>query len=597
MESDSHTLVVSQTPATPATPAAPVSPATAIQVVSTENSVTPTAPNPQEGSVVEIQVSRPTFDQNQWARDLIANALKEDAECRVVGVTSGLYSLQDIMDARKREYYPNTYFPSRFGHGVPIIRGRRRAFNRWDIFNLPGTDDEFAQRLGVLAPWAADFDWRKYGMRIAGGAVSTILCHTPEQIQETTYDADDMTPRDYDIFLVGHDSDDEAKAAIVALWRHLCRHWENPSAMTTVDVYRTQNCITFTRREVPNAAKYNPIVQVILRRYSTDGEVIHGFDMGSCAMLWTGHQIVMTGLGKLALERGVNILNLQARRGSYEYRLGKYFSRGFDLVLPDLNVEGLGPNGDLPYLELGGFSRGNCPCSCYANEIRPAIPPAAADTQQPPPAAADTQQPPPQGKEEMEAASAPPKAAMPAKRTVASLPVAAISSPREIYPLNVEPVSFYQTIAIQYGSPEAVAAGNIQALRWRPVSQAYLCAYAQSHPDLDLFAIEPTIDLDTIAKKIHRDLSMPRTIATGTIGLLLDKTSMAELLTEYALKGGAPSIEFIKNICGPTVTKLNKDAHIKFAFMRVEENTALTGPFTRTVLAPRDWYGAKAFNG
>jgi hypothetical protein len=43
-------------------------------------------------------------------------------------------------------------------------------------------------------------------------------------------------------------------------------------------IFRTRNCITFYHPAASCTA-----IQVILRRYSTLGEVIHGFDLGASA--------------------------------------------------------------------------------------------------------------------------------------------------------------------------------------------------------------------------------------------------------------------------------------------------------------------------
>jgi hypothetical protein len=71
----------------------------------------------------------------------------------------------------------------------------------------------------------------------------------------------------------------------------------------------------------------------------------------------------MTGMGALAATYGVNVLNLAARRASYESRLERYFARGFDLVLPNLNVAKItGTHFTLPYMYTHGNvkTEGSC---------------------------------------------------------------------------------------------------------------------------------------------------------------------------------------------------------------------------------------------
>lgn len=80
-------------------------------------------------------------------------------------------------------------------------------------------------------------------------------------------------------------------------------------------------------------------MQIILRRYLTSSEVVHGFDLGSCSTLYDGSNVFFTSLGKLAYEYGVNVLDLSRRRATYEHRICKYFTRGFGLILPHFTPE------------------------------------------------------------------------------------------------------------------------------------------------------------------------------------------------------------------------------------------------------------------
>lgn len=81
--------------------------------------------------------------------------------------------------------------------------------------------------------------------------------------------------------------------------------------------------------------------QIILRIYGSISEILHGFDLGSSSIGFDGEKVYFTELGKFAYKYGCNILDPSKRSTSYEHRLKKYFERGFDIVLPDLDISKL----------------------------------------------------------------------------------------------------------------------------------------------------------------------------------------------------------------------------------------------------------------
>ena len=236
----------------------------------------------------------------------IDDALAEDARCRRVGVIEGIYTLDDIGHC---EPLP---------HCLPTIRCLDETRS-----HLPGSDEAFAARIEDHFEDLATFDFLENRMVIAGGAVQTLLC-TPA-----------TEPNDWDIFLYSH-TEESAKRAIGALVRHLSEY--------PIDVFRTASCITLRVS--------SRTVQIILRLYNTKAEIIHGFDLGSCAMMWDGRSVLLTKLGVLAARHRINILNLPARRSTYEHRLCRYFMRGFSVVLPNMSTSAIDEYGHicLPYL-------------------------------------------------------------------------------------------------------------------------------------------------------------------------------------------------------------------------------------------------------
>jgi hypothetical protein len=211
---------------------------------------------------------------------------------------------------------------------------------------VPQSDAEFAEAFwkgstgrcfdGGIRSFLRGFDLRAHGLVAAGGFPAAILAGAPP-----------LEEHDLDLFLVGHPDDAARAAAVVALFRHLLRGFLAGMEPTRdafrdmgmgcpdvgIVVHRTRGCVSFS---LPLRGK--PI-QVVLRAYSTVSEVLHGFDLGAAQVAFDGERVFLTAAGVLAATRGANVLNLAVRRVSYEARLVRYLMRGYDLVVPDLDVK------------------------------------------------------------------------------------------------------------------------------------------------------------------------------------------------------------------------------------------------------------------
>jgi len=156
------------------------------------------------------------------------------------------------------------------------------------------------------------------GLFIAGGSVSRIILH---------HECGGDGTGDIDIFICGYNSIDKAEKRIQRF---------------IGDLRKKKRILTLTRSEhaitlrLKNKLK-NP-VQLILRLYTTPSEVLHGFDLGSTMVGIWNNKVYTTKLGQFSIENHCNVLNLERRSTTYEYRLMKYANRCFDLVLPDLDL-------------------------------------------------------------------------------------------------------------------------------------------------------------------------------------------------------------------------------------------------------------------
>jgi len=85
----------------------------------------------------------------------------------------------------------------------------------------------------------------------------------------------------------------------------------------------------------------NQIIQIILRLYGSVSEILHGFDIGSSAVGYNGRIVYFTSLSKFSFEYIANIIDPSRRSTTYEKRIMKYHDRGFQIILPYLDINKL----------------------------------------------------------------------------------------------------------------------------------------------------------------------------------------------------------------------------------------------------------------
>ncbi len=162
---------------------------------------------------------------------------------------------------------------------------------------------------------------RKFGLIIAGGSISRIL-------KEGGVENGDI-----DLFIVGSN----AESRVLDILEFLREYG-------ILEVCVGENTITWTQQDYQ--------VQLILKEYKSISHVLHGFDLGASCVACDGHSFHMTGLGKFAFEKGVNILSMSVRSITYEARILKYFKTGFSVALPYLDISKVSPRMRLPHMEI-----------------------------------------------------------------------------------------------------------------------------------------------------------------------------------------------------------------------------------------------------
>lgn len=432
------------------------------------------------------------------ARKAIKHVLVKTTELFGTGKDSapkGLYTTKDLIPF------------ARLGCcGVPVVVSiERRRFERIE------NDSEFIARVRAIDPAIADLPLASLKMVLAGGAVSAHVM-APQLARRSAYGAqrsDRNDYDDYDLFLVGHTAD-SAREAVKALHAYLVGLERSAKPGPCQDsvgktmVYATTGCVTIILERL--ALK----VQVVLKLYDSVAEILNGFDLGSSSVAWDGTQLLFTEAGLFAANHGANLATLVSRRGSYEARIAKYFSRGFDLVLPGLNLISLKDCGYcLPYLKLFPNSREEscegCRCQLVCHSLSPEFP----------------------------AGSQP-------------------ASPTET-------IAALYTGGISYGSLRAIRDKNLRmAMKGKA---AGLCGYAVYSPSLDYAELPVEYPASTdVSREIH-ELMQSGTIridrAIKTLGVELAGELARSYISQVApLLGNSESFEAKRQIAGAIAQKV-----------------------------------------
>ncbi|GBG27761.1 Serine/threonine-protein phosphatase 6 regulatory ankyrin repeat subunit A [Hondaea fermentalgiana] len=186
----------------------------------------------------------------------------------------------------------------------------------------------------------------------AGGAISACVQPIPEEhsdsllqkrsyYHEVAYGASDVDLFLYDL------TPEQANRKLLDIYDALCA-----ACPFEVICFRSANAVTMVSQY-----PYRH-VQVVLRIYSSPYEVLAGFDVDCCTFLYDGQQVYTTARGHAALMLGANTIDMSRRSPSYEMRLAKYGSRGFEVIVPGFSRKRIDPNlFDKPWNLLVGLQR------------------------------------------------------------------------------------------------------------------------------------------------------------------------------------------------------------------------------------------------
>jgi hypothetical protein len=196
-------------------------------------------------------------------------------------------------------------------------------------------------RQAIAEPFKG-FDWNN--VCIAGGFVLRMLGAYSGHHDEVRHDID--------MFIYGLNYEQGMQKL-----QQIINHFQNLGENPVRAIMRSNRAITIL---VPEC-HYS--IQIILRLYHHPAEILLGFDLSCVKALFDGNRFLMTQSAKQAIIHRCNVATgyQPFRTGTYEYRLYKYYKRGYAVQVPDFRPERIDPAiFDVRFediLELTGLAR------------------------------------------------------------------------------------------------------------------------------------------------------------------------------------------------------------------------------------------------
>jgi len=109
--------------------------------------------------------------------------------------------------------------------------------------------------------------------------------------------------------------------------------YSNGSHMWSVNIY--EHVVQVNARQSAFSDILTP--QCITRLYKAPTEILHGFDLDCCGILWDGKDLWATERAMYSMANKINWVDPERASPSYAHRLGKYMTRGYEIGLVDIN--------------------------------------------------------------------------------------------------------------------------------------------------------------------------------------------------------------------------------------------------------------------
>ncbi|KAH9020874.1 hypothetical protein EDB84DRAFT_1580986 [Lactarius hengduanensis] len=289
-----------------------------------------TLPN---GPVSLDKVLQPSLDDEAELRKLFAtdkgNARLSDIHVGLIDVFAAPSDIRTtrarvVKDDADRDAQHIMALPSslRREEGSPAMVESLEAFKKnWSIF----TENSLSQ----LADWS--------NVIAAGGSVQACLMPLPKaatgskRAMRKYFHEKAFPSSDVDIFLYGL-TVDEAERKIITIYEAV-----RDSVPWDVTCVRTKHTVS-----IHSQYPYRNI-QIVLRLYSSPAEALAGFDVDAPCCAYDGNRAWANPRAIVSMMRQSNTVDMTRRSPSYEVRLAKYSSRGFEVYVPGLKRAEIDP--------------------------------------------------------------------------------------------------------------------------------------------------------------------------------------------------------------------------------------------------------------
>ncbi|KAH8995818.1 hypothetical protein EDB86DRAFT_2829340 [Lactarius hatsudake] len=289
-----------------------------------------TLPN---GPVSLDKVLQPSLDNEAELRKLFAtdkgNARLSDIHVGLVDVFAAPSDIRTtrarvVRDDADRDAQHVMALPSslRREEGSPAMVENLEAFEKnWSIF----TENSLSQ----LTDWS--------NVIAAGGSVQACLMPLPKvatgskRAMRKYFHEKAFPSSDVDLFLYGL-TVDEAERKIITIYEAV-----RDSVPWDVTCVRTKHTVS-----IHSQYPYRNI-QIVLRLYSSPAEALAGFDVDAPCCAYDGDRVWANPRAIVSMMRQSNTVDMTRRSPSYEVRLAKYSSRGFEVYVPGLKRAEIDP--------------------------------------------------------------------------------------------------------------------------------------------------------------------------------------------------------------------------------------------------------------
>ena len=208
-----------------------------------------------------------------------------------------------------------------------------------------GSQAQYTSAFDKAFPGVSEVLRRVNNVYVAGGAANWPLVHDVD---------DNCAPDDVDFFIVGIDPADTR-----GLWNTVDKIRSELMTMAPGDHWRKEMTPGVLTMWCSGPGEPDRKYQVILRAFATVSALLHGFDLASAGIAFDGETAYMTHAAVWAHTFMLNVVNPAYRSTTYEFRLEKYFDRGYGLGLPGLDPDAISEDAGvlhLPRITIGVVS-------------------------------------------------------------------------------------------------------------------------------------------------------------------------------------------------------------------------------------------------